>query len=214
MDFETASIKYDTRSIVSTKRLESIEEDELPEALLSGPETDEKLENLQSMVLALQSKIDALEAQRNVETTHVQPIVPVTQPQVTEKHIIRLIQVKRMESVVSAILPFLSAGATSAIATWLIDTIGFSTRTVMRRAWTAILMMYLSSRIVQARMPQAWTKMMAQHVPREWHSRFFMIQACVEVALAVQFSIAAFNSSILKRIFGLFFRSEPRQITM
>lgn len=192
MEHEVASLRDEIKSLQSVKGLDVSEVDSEPKSLLAEDEkTNTKYEQLEQTIVLLQSRIDQLEVAQEKAATEVQLLNTVTRHESPEVALMKSISARRMETLVSSVLPFLSESKTLQIARWMNESMDFSARNTMRRIWSLILLIDLAAIFVQARFPHLWKQLDFKQVPRGWYKRLSAMRYCLEMVLIVQFGIAA-----------------------
>jgi len=199
-----ASLRDEVRSLQATKLLDISELGTEPSPLLVEAERrDDKLELLERTIVALQGKVEQMEAEKMVDIKTSVVLPQITAQETSEIELLKAISVNRMETLVSSFLPFLSEEKSRQIALWLNESIGFSARNSMRRIWSMILLMDLACIFVQARFPQVWQQLNIQQLPRGWYKRFSTMRYCLEMMLIIQFGIAAQQLATHQRTLSL-----------
>jgi hypothetical protein len=188
MEQEVASLRDEIRSLRNSAPSEAAIEESEP--VLQQTDVTEKWSQLEETIASLHSKIQLLEVQKQEAVVHASLEI-AEKTEESEIELMRHISIRRMESLVSAFLPFLSDEKTKRIARWMTESIGFSARNTMRRVWSLLLLVDLACIFIQTRMPHIWNKLNIQQVPRGWYKRLSTMRYCLEMVLLIQFGIAA-----------------------
>jgi hypothetical protein len=191
MELEVASLRDELKSLQSNKSLEISEEGSEPRPLLSEPEMEKGNANrFEETISLLQSRIDQLEASQ-AKVVEVVESNSALKLQPAEVDLMKSISERRMETLVSSFLPFLSETKTMQIAKWMNESMGFSARNTMRRIWSLILLIDLGCIFIQTRFPHLWRHLAFKQIPRGWYKRLSAMRYCLEMLLIMQFGIAA-----------------------
>lgn len=188
IELDVASIRSELLSLHSFKQNNASEEAmkqseaEIRDAAVIRIET--AFERLQARVMDIEanvknSKIQILEDSINDASVS------------REIKLLKAVSCRRMESLISAFLPFLSPEKTTAMARWLTENIEFNGSSTMRRIWSMILLVDVVCIFVQARFPNLWRQAIWQRIPQGWYNRLSTMRYCLEMMLIVQFGIAA-----------------------
>jgi hypothetical protein len=204
MEHEVASLRDELKSIQSNRLLDISEVGSEPATLLSEQEDHiQKFSELEHTISMLQGRIIQLESIHEKESIQEESNIIVVKSETNEVELMKTISARRMESLVSSFLPFLSEEKSVKIARWMNESMGFSARNTMRRVWSLILMIDLACVFVQARFPHVWKQLNIQQIPRGWYKRLSMMRYCLEMMLIIQFGIAAQTFATHQRTISL-----------